>query len=137
MILADYVLRVDGKRDAGYQKCRLVRDLALSLGIELLFLPTYSPNLNRIERRWKFVKKQCLYSIYYNDFAVFKQAISACLAQTNTVHKATLDSLLTPHPSPHFASARAVVKASVLATAALNACTSGASLCSGMFGISS
>ena len=26
-----------------------------------------------------------------------------------------------PHPSPHFASARAVVKASVLATAALNA----------------
>src|ERR1700761_7982032 len=41
------------------------------------------------------------------------------------------------HPSPHFASARAVVKASVLATAALNACNSGASLCSGMFGISS
>src|SRR6201998_1075930 len=78
-----------------YQKCRLVRDLALSLGIDLLFLPTYSPNLNLIERLWKFVKKQCLYSIYYNDFAVFKQAISACLAQTNTVHKATLDSLLT------------------------------------------
>ena len=44
---------------------------------------------------------------------------------------------LDPHPSPHFASARAVVKASVLATAALNACNSGASLCSGMFGISS
>jgi transposase len=81
--------------NARYQKCRLVRDLALSLGIELLFLPTYSPNLNLIERLWKFVKKQCLYSIYYNDFAVFKQAISACLAQTNTVHKATLDSLLT------------------------------------------
>ena len=83
--------------NARYQKCRLVRDLALSLGIELLFLPTYSPNLNRIERLWKFVKKQCLYSIYYNDFAVFKQAISACLAQTNTVHKAPLDSLLTLH----------------------------------------
>ena len=81
--------------NARYQKCRLVRDLALSLGIELLFLPTYSPNLNLIERLWKFVKKQCLYSIYYNDFAVFKQAISACLAQTNPVHKATLDSLLT------------------------------------------
>jgi transposase len=65
--------------NARYQKCRLVRDLALSLGIELLFLPTYSPNLNRIERLWRFVKKQGLYSIYYNDFAVFKQAISACL----------------------------------------------------------
>jgi hypothetical protein len=24
-------------------------------------LPTYSPNLNLIERLWKFVKKQCLY----------------------------------------------------------------------------
>jgi transposase len=31
----------------------------------LLYLPAYSPNLNLIERLWKFVKKQCLYSKYY------------------------------------------------------------------------
>ena len=47
---------------------------AQSLGIELLFLPPYSPNLNLIERFWKFVKKQCLYSKYYADHHAFEQA---------------------------------------------------------------
>jgi transposase len=83
--------------NARYQKCRLVMDLAKSLGIEMLYLPTYSPNLNLIERLWKFVKKKCLYSTYYKDFILFKQAISSCLAQTHTTHKAALDSLLTLH----------------------------------------
>ena len=36
--------------NARYQRCRLVQDLALTLHIELLFLPSYSPNLNLIER---------------------------------------------------------------------------------------
>jgi transposase len=83
--------------NARYQKCHLVMDLAKSLGIELLYLPTYSPNLNLIERLWKFVKKKCLYSTYYKDFTLFKQAISSCLAQTSTTHKAALDSLLSLH----------------------------------------
>jgi transposase len=48
--------------NARYQKCALVIAKATSLKIELCFLPTYSPNLNLIERLWKFVKKQCLYS---------------------------------------------------------------------------
>jgi transposase len=81
--------------NARYQKCDLVRDLARSLGIELLYLPAYSPNLNLIERLWKFVKKKCLYSTYYADFTLFKRAISTCLAQTHTTHKSALDSLLT------------------------------------------
>lgn len=81
--------------NARYQKCTLVLELAASLGIELLFLPAYSPNLNLIERLWKFVKKQCLYSQYYPDFAAFKQAIQDCLSQTSTTHKQALDSLLT------------------------------------------
>jgi len=80
--------------NARYQKCDLVRDLAKSLGIELLYLPAYSPNLNLIERLWKFVKKECLYSTYYRDFTVFKQAISTCLAQTHTTHRTALDTLL-------------------------------------------
>jgi transposase len=80
--------------NARYQKCDLVRELAQSLGIELLYLPAYSPNLNLIERLWKFVKKKCLYSIYYKDFGTFKQAISSCLAQTHTTHKNALDPLL-------------------------------------------
>ena len=38
---------------------------------DLLYLPAYSPNLNLIERLWKFVKKKCLYSIYYENFDLF------------------------------------------------------------------
>lgn len=81
--------------NARYQKCHVVSELAALLQIELLYLPTYSPNLNLIERLWKFVKKQCLYSIYYPDFAAFKAAISTCLDQCHTKHKTELDSLLT------------------------------------------
>jgi len=81
--------------NARYQKCALVSATAAQLHIELCFLPAYSPNLNLIERLWKFVKKECLYSIYYTDFAAFKAAIVTCLAETHTTHKAALDSLLT------------------------------------------
>ena len=81
--------------NARYQKCALVMTTATSLHIELCFLPAYSPNLNLIERLWKFVKKQCLYSHYYADFATFKAAIVGCLSQTHLTHKAELDTLLT------------------------------------------
>ena len=53
--------------NARYQKCAVVQALASSLGIELLYLPGYSPNLNLIERLWRFVRKQSLDSIYYED----------------------------------------------------------------------
>jgi len=81
--------------NARYQHCAQVIALAKELKIELCFLPPYSPNLNLIERLWKFVKKECLYSTYYANFADFKTAISTCLAQTHTTHKKELDSLLT------------------------------------------
>lgn len=81
--------------NAAYQKCRMVAALAAELDIELLFLPPYSPNLNLIERLWKFVKNKVLYSKYYPDFGRFKHAIADCLAQTHTTHKHELDTLLT------------------------------------------
>jgi transposase len=81
--------------NARYQRCTQVVPLAASLQIELGFLPPYSPNLNLIERLWKFVKKQCLYSMYYADFTACKTAIVQCLAQTQTTHRTALDSLLT------------------------------------------
>jgi transposase len=37
--------------NARYQKCKIVEELALFWSIELLYLPSYSPNLNLIERR--------------------------------------------------------------------------------------
>jgi transposase len=81
--------------NARYQKCSLVSALASQLNIELLYLPAYSPNLNLIERLWKFVKKKVLYSKYYADFDAFRNAITDCLNQTHTTHKKELDSLLT------------------------------------------
>lgn len=81
--------------NAAYQRCQQVLQKAEALGIELLFLPAYSPNLNLIERLWKFVKKKCLYSTYYDNFAAFSNAIQQCLAQTHSTYKMELDQLLT------------------------------------------
>lgn len=81
--------------NARYQKCKLVSEQAQKVGIDLLYLPPYSPNLNLIERLWKFVKKNCLYSKYYPDFDTFKQAISSCLSHTQDRYKEQLDTLLT------------------------------------------
>lgn len=81
--------------NARYQRCSLVQAWAEQLGIELLFLPPYSPNLNLIERFWKFVKKHCLYSRYYPDSATFQQAILRFIATAPSMHKTELESLLT------------------------------------------
>jgi transposase len=81
--------------NARYQRCRLVLDVAAALEIELLFLPPYSPNLNLIERLWKFVKKECLTTQYYAAFEAFKDAINSCLAHTQDIHKDKLTTLLT------------------------------------------
>ena len=80
--------------NARYQKCQVVQALAASLGIELLYLPSYAPNLNRIERLWKFVKKECLGCRVLPTYEAFTQAIDGCLAQLNTRHKHQMKSLL-------------------------------------------
>nr|MBS0020225.1 IS630 family transposase [Gammaproteobacteria bacterium] len=51
------------------------------------------PNLNLIERLWKFVKKQCLYAKHYPDFGTFTNAIQHCLQETHTLPKQALSSL--------------------------------------------
>lgn len=81
--------------NARYQHCRLVMTLAQELQIELLFLPPYSPNLNLIERFWKFVKKQALHAAYYESFDLFQSAIMDCINASNTEYRHDLDSLLT------------------------------------------
>jgi transposase len=81
--------------NARYQRCALVTDAAKALGIELLFLPSYSPNLNLIERLWKFVKKVVLNSRHHQDFKRFQDAIDGCLADLPTKHKEKLATLMT------------------------------------------
>jgi transposase len=80
--------------NARYQKCALVQQYAQTLGIELLYLPPYSPNLNLVERFWRFVKKECLYSKYYDNFNLFKSAISNCIDNPTQKQTEKLKSLL-------------------------------------------
>jgi transposase len=81
--------------NARYQHCALVKELAKSLNIHLEFLPSYSPNLNLIERLWKFIKKQVLYGKHYETFQDFCGAVDGCLAKIPTDHRAKLNSLMT------------------------------------------
>jgi len=81
--------------NARYQKCKLVQDYAKELNIQLCYLPSYSPQLNLIERLWKLIRNECLYSKYYPNFADFKAAISNCIATANTDNQEKLNSLLT------------------------------------------
>jgi len=56
---------------------------------------SYSPNLNLIERVWKFVKQEVLYSRYYIDFDSFKGSIENCLEEINSKNKYKIASLMT------------------------------------------
>jgi len=80
--------------NARYQHCRLVEAEAIRLGLTLLFLPPYSPNLNLIERLWKWTKKRCLYGRYYANFNLFEESIMATLQQANSLYQHELKTLL-------------------------------------------
>jgi len=80
--------------NARYQRCELVQSLARQLNIELLFLPSYSPNLNLIERLWKFVKKPALNNHHHTNFQDFQQRIDSCLDQISSTHRVALTRLL-------------------------------------------
>jgi transposase len=81
--------------NARYQRCKLVQALARSLRIELLFLPSYSPNLNLIERLWKFLKKECLASRPLPDYETFTQTIDDGLSGLRTKYQEQMTTLLT------------------------------------------
>ena len=61
--------------NAKYQKCDIVTELALLLKINLIYLPSYSPNLNLIERLWKFIKNKVLNGRCYLTYDQFEKAI--------------------------------------------------------------
>jgi len=83
--------------NARYQHCKLVEGLAEELGITLRFLPSYSPNLNLIERLWKFIKKKCLNNVYYETFDEFTSGINDCLSRVETDYKSELATLMQPN----------------------------------------
>ena len=81
--------------NARYQRNAVVQALASQLGITLVFLPSYSPNLNLIERLWKFIKRRALYGRYHPTFAEFQAAIQETLDGLPTTHAERLKTLMT------------------------------------------
>ena len=69
--------------NARYQKSAEVLDYAKSLNISLVFLPPYSPNLNLIERVWKFLKKK-IRNVYREKFQEFFDALMDLCAKLDT-----------------------------------------------------
>jgi transposase len=80
--------------NAKYQHCNAVKEKAKELGITLLFLPPYSPNLNIIERLWKFTKKQILYAKYYDSPDKFHLAVKTFFDTINENCRDNLFNLL-------------------------------------------
>lgn len=60
---------------AAYNRSKKVKALAKSLNIRILYLPPYSPNLNPIERLWKFMKKKVTANRYFEEFDDFKKTL--------------------------------------------------------------
>lgn len=63
--------------NARYHYSKEIQEWLLGKNIKLVFLPAYSPNLNLIERLWKFFKKKVLYNKYYENVKEFRKA---CIA---------------------------------------------------------
>lgn len=63
--------------NARYNRSKAVIEKAKACNINLVYLPAYCPNLNLIERLWKFFKKKVIANKYYEEFADFEQAIIA------------------------------------------------------------
>jgi transposase len=73
--------------NARYYRNKAVTEYLMGSKIQLHFLPPYSPNLNPIERLWKWTKKRCLYGRYYANFNLFEESIMATLQQANSLYQ--------------------------------------------------
>jgi len=80
--------------NARYYRSVLLRESLEGTKIKLIFLPPYSPNLNLIERYWKFFKKKVLNNRYYETFDGFKQACQRFFRKRKK-YRPELQSLLT------------------------------------------
>ena len=80
--------------NARYNYCHEVWDYLKTSRIQIVYLPSYSPNLNLIERLWKLLKKRVMYNKYYEKFDDFREAILAFFKKQNMKFKTELQTLL-------------------------------------------
>ena len=80
--------------NASYYIAKWLKEKLKGTKIVLHYLPGYSPNLNLIERLWKFFKKKILYNKYYETFEDFLSACK-CFFRCRTKYREELRSLLT------------------------------------------
>lgn len=81
--------------NARYYRSQIVTEYLSDSKIELIFPPPYAPNLNLIERYWRFFKKEILYGKCYDEtFALLKPACDDFFAASER-YKEALRSLLT------------------------------------------
>jgi transposase len=69
--------------NARYYRNKAVIKYLETSKIDLHFLPPYSPNLNPIERLWKWMKERVIYNVYYEGFDEFKMAIIGFFSALN------------------------------------------------------
>lgn len=69
--------------NARYQRAYAVQQKAKELHIELVYLPPYCPNLNLIERLWRFFKKKVMKNKYYENFAAFENTVELFFVNFN------------------------------------------------------
>ena len=79
--------------NARYQRCATVQKVAQKLKIKLVFLPPYSPNLNLIERLWKFVKGE-LRSKFYDNFSELCASIDSIISSSCVENMARVNTLI-------------------------------------------
>lgn len=61
--------------NAGYYRAKEIKEYLNTSRIKIEYLPPYSPNLNLIERLWKFMRKHVLYNRYYSTFLAFRREL--------------------------------------------------------------
>lgn len=79
--------------NARYYHSKLLFEYLKTSKIELEFLPPYAPNLNLIERLWRFMRKKVTYNKYYESFDIFKNKVLEFFENIEN-HKEDLKSLL-------------------------------------------
>ena len=72
--------------NAPYYRNKTVQKHLETSKIVLHFLPPYSPNLNPIERLWKWMKERTLYNTYYQEFDDFRSAVLGFFSALSTLN---------------------------------------------------